>query len=265
MRIADDKRHGFMGHQICVAGHRFGPAIRDCYLLHFVLRGKGILRTEEGEFFLEEGEGFLISPDEVTTYIADGENPWEYFWVGVDANSESEAVLYRHGLEKGVHCFWYRDQDQLLPYLKSMAAEQTVYDNEKAMGAFYLLMSTLAIRENYGTVKGDNYLQRCYDYMESTYADRLTVEGMAACLNISRSYLYRIIKQELGLSPQRMILNFRLEKAAALMEKSNASLTDIALSCGFCDLSHFSKAYKDKYHIRPGEGKLLQDINVNEK
>ena len=38
---------------------------------------------------------------------------------------------------------------------------------------------------------------------------------------------------------------------ARLIEKGNISLTEIALSCGFCDLSHFSKAYKEKYGIRP--------------
>ena len=75
--------------------------------------------------------------------------------------------------------------------------------------------------------------------------------ALAEHLNISRSYLYRIFKQELGISPQRAILNFRLEKAALLMENSRANLTEIALSCGFCDLAHFSKAYKDKYNVRP--------------
>ena len=100
IRFSEGNRYAFMGHQVCPAGHRFGPAIRDCFLLHFVIRGKGTLRTEEGEFSLEEGEGFLIFPEEVTTYTADEENPWEYFWVGVDANSETEAVLFRHGLSK---------------------------------------------------------------------------------------------------------------------------------------------------------------------
>lgn len=265
IRFSDGNGRGFIGHQSCPEGHRFGPAIRDCFLLHFILRGKGLLRTEEGEFSLEEGEGFLIFPEEVTTYMADKENPWEYLWVGVDANSETEAVLYRHGLEKGVHCFLYKDHDGVLEYLKSITANRSLYDNEKALGAFFLLMSTVAVEEQNATAKAAGYLQRCYDYMESTYSDHLTVEGMAEHLNISRSYLYRIFKQELGLSPQRVILNFRLEKAVMLMEKSHASLTDIALSCGFCDLSHFSKAYKEKYHSPPGGVDRLREGNINEK
>ena len=256
IRFSDGNGRAFMGHQSCPSGHRFGPAIRDVFLLHFVIRGKGTLHTENGDFTLEEGEGFLIFPEEVTTYTADEQEPWEYIWVGVDAEKETESVLYRHGLEKGVHCFLYQDPDGVLPYLRGLTANRTLYDYEKAMGAFYLLMGTVAAEEQSAQAKSDSYLQRCYDYMENAYAEQLTVEGLASHLNISRSYLYRIFKQELGLSPQRAILNFRLEKAAMLMEKSRASLTDIALSCGFCDLSHFSKAYKEKYRVRPGgEGK----------
>lgn len=245
----------FMGHEQCEPCHRFGPAIRDCFLIHFVIRGKGRLITEEGAFSLDAGEGFCIHPGEVTTYIADAEDPWEYLWVGVGATKENEQLLRRHGLETGVHCFVYRDTREVIPYLKGYIENATLYDYEYAQGALYLLLSTVEeVRWEHST-KGDRYLQMCYDYMENVYGEELTVERLATHLNVSRSYLYRIFKSELGISPQRAILDFRLEKAAQLMEKGNISLTEIALSCGFCDLSHFSKAYKDKYSHRPKSGK----------
>lgn len=251
MRFSEGNGRAFVGHQACAPGHRYGPAIRDCFLLHFVIRGKGCFQTEDGEFFLEEGEGFLIFPGEVTTYTAHSDDPWEYIWVGVDATGENENLLRRHGLEKNVHCFVYKDLMGVIPFLRDLTANQQSYDYEKAMGALYLLINLVESEEHAAVAQKDGYLQRCYDYMESNYSDSLTVEALAEHLNISRSYLYRIFKQELGISPQRAILNFRLEKAALLMEKSRASLTEIALSCGFCDLAHFSKAYKDKYNVRP--------------
>ncbi|MBQ8289120.1 MAG: AraC family transcriptional regulator [Clostridia bacterium] len=249
--FSDGNGRAFMGHEQCPGGHRFGPAIRDCFLLHFVIRGKGRLQTEDGEFLLEQGEGFFIIPGEVTTYTADPDDPWEYLWVGVGAAKENEAVLRRHGLEAGVHCFVYRDKDEVIPYLKRLTTETTLYNYEQAQGAFYMLMSTVAVDERELAAKGDRYLQMSYDYMENAYSDSLTVESLAEHLNVSRSYLYRIFKSGLGISPQRAILNFRLEKASLLVEKGGISLTEIALSCGFCDLSHFSKAYKERYRCRP--------------
>lgn len=253
-RIDRDFR-AFMGHEQCESGHRFGPAIRDCFLLHFVIKGKGKLITEEGEYALDAGEGFVIYPGEVTTYTADPHDPWEYLWVGVGTTKDNESLLRRHGLEQGVHCFVYRDRGEVIPYLKGLAENNVLYRYELARGAFYLLMSTVAEAEVEHSTKGDRYLQMCYDYMENAYSEELTVERLADHLNVSRSYLYRIFKSGLGVSPQRAILDFRLEKAAGLVEKGGISLTEIALSCGFCDLSHFSKAYKEKYHRRPRSGK----------
>ncbi len=254
MDFSQREYYAFLGHEQCPPKHRFGPAIRTCYLIHFVLRGKGKLLTEEGEFSLDAGEGFCIHPGEVTTYIADANDPWEYLWVGVSATKENEAILRRHGLESGVHCFVYRDEREVIPYLKNMIESSTLYQYEYAQGAFYWLMSTVEeVRSEHNT-KGDRYLQMCYDYMEHIYSEELTVERLAAYLNISRSHLYRVFKSTLGVSPQQAILDFRLEKAARLVEKGNVSLTEIALSCGFCDLSHFSKAYKKKYNRRPKSG-----------
>lgn len=244
----------FLGHEFCQKGHIFGPAVRELFLLHFVLKGKGVLQTSDGLYALEEGEGFLISPGEVCTYMADSESPWEYLWAGVGATKETEEVLRRHDLEPGAHCFVFRDRNNIIPLLVELAKQRnrTSYeftDYDQAMGAFYLLMGTIetdAEKHSEG-----RYLQKCYDYMENRYADQLTVEAMASSLHVSRSYLYRIFKQNLGISPQRAIINFRLEKASQLLERGEISLTEVALSCGFCDLSHFSKAYKARFNECP--------------
>lgn len=61
----------YCGREDCEKGHFFGPAVRSHQLIHFVLKGKGIYRTEYGEYEIKEGEAFLIRPGEVTYYRAD--------------------------------------------------------------------------------------------------------------------------------------------------------------------------------------------------
>ena len=250
IKILHSPYQDFLGHQFCEKGHRFGPAIREYFLLHFIIRGKGRLFTQQGEFALEKGEGFLISPGEVTTYVADENDPWEYLWVGVGATNETAEALRLHGLAPGTHGFVYRDNGGIIPFLTQLAAFSDLTYYDQAMGAFYLLLGTVALDKNENAQK--QYLQKCYNYMEKTYSDQLTVESMAEHLQISRSYLYRLFKQNLGISPQRAILNFRLDKAAALIKRGGIPLTDIALSCGFYDLSHFSRAYKERFQKQPG-------------
>ena len=83
------------GKEDCMPSHRFGPHVRNYYLIHFVISGKGRYTTSRGEYTLGRGEAFLIKPGEVTVYEADAETPWTYVWVGFRGRlaSEFESVL----------------------------------------------------------------------------------------------------------------------------------------------------------------------------
>ena len=77
------------GREQCAPGHAFGPARRDHYLFHYIISGRGLLMTtdENGtktDHRLQGGEGFLIFPGQVNTYVADLDDPWEYIWVEFD-------------------------------------------------------------------------------------------------------------------------------------------------------------------------------------
>ena len=73
------------GHEKCSSGHLFGPATRNHYLFHYVLSGTGTLmaansKGENQTYKIHSGQGFMIFPEQITTYIADVQVPWEYGW-----------------------------------------------------------------------------------------------------------------------------------------------------------------------------------------
>ena len=76
----------FAGEETCENGHSFGPYIREHYLLHFCLSGKGVLQDKSGEHAVKAGEFFIIRPGEVTLYTADEEEPWHYVWFAFRGN-----------------------------------------------------------------------------------------------------------------------------------------------------------------------------------
>ena len=71
----------YSGHEVCEKNHKHGPHIRDFYLVHFCLKGKGMLVDKFGSHTIRQGELFIIRPGEITTYLADGSDPWEYSWI----------------------------------------------------------------------------------------------------------------------------------------------------------------------------------------
>ena len=85
------------GKEDCEPAHSYGPAIRNHYLFHYILSGKGTLMWQDGKrrenkTVLRAGQGFLISPGQITTYIADDRIPWEYCWLEFDGLRAKEAL-----------------------------------------------------------------------------------------------------------------------------------------------------------------------------
>jgi hypothetical protein len=63
------------GTESCAPGHSFGPAVRDHWLIHYVLEGCGRFSAEGREYTLGKGDGFLICPNRITWYGADWKPP----------------------------------------------------------------------------------------------------------------------------------------------------------------------------------------------
>ena len=77
----DDISPIFAGEEACKSGHQFGPAVRDYYLIHFCIDGRGVFSDKYGDHEIEAGELFVIRPSELTVYRADDEDPWRYIWI----------------------------------------------------------------------------------------------------------------------------------------------------------------------------------------
>ena len=76
----------------------FGPHIRNHYLFHYVISGCGTLRALDSAgvdhtYHIHSGQGFLIVPGQVTTYMADEQHPWEYTWIEFNGMHVKEALM----------------------------------------------------------------------------------------------------------------------------------------------------------------------------
>ena len=60
-----------VGYEKCQGLHSWGSGVRDHYLIHHIISGKGVYKTPQGEYHLSAGETFLIYPYTVITYTAD--------------------------------------------------------------------------------------------------------------------------------------------------------------------------------------------------
>lgn len=74
----------YCGMQKCKPLYHYGPAIRNNYIIHFVLEGTGYYYVNDTKYTITKNQGFLIRPNEVTFYQSDKNDPWTYIWIGFD-------------------------------------------------------------------------------------------------------------------------------------------------------------------------------------
>lgn len=93
-------------------------------------------------------------------------------------------------------------------------------------------------------------VNKVFDYIESNIDKQFTLEELAFVANFSKFHFHRIFQALIGETPFQFILRLRLEKAASLIATSpKETITEIALKCGFTDISVFSRNFKSHFNI----------------
>jgi len=80
-----------------------------------------------------------------------------------------------------------------------------------------------------------------------------TIAKLAEKLGVTRRKLERAFHTDIGISPSRAALRIRIDAAKKLLAEPNKTTTQIALSTGFCDASHFIHAFKAEIGMNPTE------------
>ena len=239
------------GKQECPPAYSYGPRIRNIWIIHFVISGKGKVIKKGVQYDVHENEIFVIRPFETTTYTADIDEPWQYIWIGFTAKTlptvlEQSDVIYA-------------------PYLKDMflsAYYTDDFETPSASGAYehYLcgiiwqIFGRLIQNTKNNSSVYDNYVKPAITLMNIFTSDTsLNVTNIANQLHITPEHLSRIFKSETGLSPKKYLNDIRMKKAIEYISKANTTVLRTAEAVGFSDAFTFSRAFKRYYGCSPSE------------
>jgi AraC family transcriptional regulator, exoenzyme S synthesis regulatory protein ExsA len=87
--------------------------------------------------------------------------------------------------------------------------------------------------------------------METNFRYNLSMKAFAELCHRSLSSFKRDFQRRYGVSPGKWLLDRRLEHSASLLRTTGMSVTEIMFECGFEDLSHFSRAFKERFGQPP--------------
>ena len=96
--------------------------------------------------------------------------------------------------------------------------------------------------------------------MEMNFRYNLPLNAFAQMSHRSLSSFKREFQKLYGVSPGKWLLDRRLEHAASLLRTTTLSITDTMFECGFEDLSHFGRAFKEKFGRTPSACRAPCDL-----
>lgn len=256
--------------------------IRPCLSLYILydlrMVGHFDYREYQQEFFTRMGEpqnlaGLFDYLPDVYFYLKDEESRF------IKVN---EPMLRSHGMTHESEMLGKNDFDFHLPLLAAqyIDEDQRVRESGKPLPKqvwlvpnssgmlFWYLSSKVPIFDRQGTVIGiagamvrmDQVGSVVEPYREMTpsvayvmnhYAERISIRGLAEMTGLSLSQFDRRFKDLFQMTPSDYIHRVRVNAARSLLEKSEESIGEIAVECGFYDQSHFTKRFKRVIGMSP--------------
>ena len=98
------------------------------------------------------------------------------------------------------------------------------------------------------------FITRFKEVVEARLEDSdVSVEDLAADMNLSRVQLYRKVKSITDSSPVELLRTARLNRAYQLLLTTDKSVSEVAYAVGFTAPSYFTKCFKEEYGMVPGD------------
>ncbi|MEO6012209.1 MAG: AraC family transcriptional regulator [Devosia sp.] len=233
-------------------------------VIQHTIAGRGELDFDGVRHALLPGDTMVLNfPHDNRYWLAPG-GSWEYFWIGiqgVEALRITRAVIDEAGpvLHLGAAqidrlaaaCLALAGGElpvgmaSSLAYSAVMAVHDGVFQNSVPGGS----ETPLAIR-------------RVLNHIDRGVTGNLSVDRLAAIAKLSRAHFVRVFTGAVGQSPSAHVQARRLQLAERLLVATDASIAEIASSCGFADANYFAKSFRRAFRLSPSEFRASRFTNA---
>lgn len=243
--------------------------------LIYVVEGEVIVHVYQQQLRLSQGDGLLINADALhQVEKAKVEETILYSFVfshrmlsaGEDSVFETKYLWpFMHSKELAYHKFDHRNAEESKLaqelYQAYLVCQKEVYGYEFIIREkltrilLFVLASHQEQLNETGKPEGEEVsrLKQMMAYLQQHYMEPIRLTHLAKHANISEREVLRCFQDNLKESPMQVLIKYRTMKACELLGTSNATISEIALACGFSDASYFAKLFKRLLAMSPSD------------
>lgn len=227
-------------------------------VIHYVTKGYGTFKFNGKVYNLKQGDIFILLKGMQVEYVASIDDPWEYYWIGFSGSNANE-YLNRTSITES--CVANCEENSKIPQIiLNMCEISKTYNPSRSddilllkelYSLLYALIEEFPKPFEYKDKELHTYIQDSLNFINSNYMHSITVQEIADYVNLSRSYLYKMFIKNLGISPQRYLINLRMYKATLLLKGTKLPIGEVASSVGYSDSLLFSKTFSKHFSMSP--------------
>jgi len=125
--------------------------------------------------------------------------------------------------------------------------------------SFILFNNTTKVKKPRQTSKSLDKVKTILSYIQKNYSCPISVEEIAQECYYSKSHFMKFFKETMGMSFTQYLNDYRLNIAGQTLRSTTDNISDIAQNTGFENLSYFTRMFKKKYGMTPGEYRKSSD------
>lgn len=232
--------------------------------LNLVVEGIGEFVFNDEKYILTKGDILILPPDILHAVYPVGDRPlfYEAFvfnknMLGTESNDRSSAECIQP-IVSGKNKVCTLIPREIREYEEFYRCARMILDCAKKNTAQYdLLLKSYLLRFFWLLENGENLIKReeeeisyadmmkpALEYMNENYAGNITVEFLAEYVHLSQSYFMSCFKRAVGIGAIEYLLQIRMKAAMEMLLTSKTSVSEIAGSCGYNNLSNFNRQFK---------------------
>lgn len=118
---------------------------------------------------------------------------------------------------------------------------------------YYEIVKLLSLVANEKEQRLPPYIEKALHYIKDNYREKISVEDIAAQVQLSSSHLFAVFKKEFGVSPISFLNSYRMSIAAEQLQATANPINQISAEVGVDDSIYFNKIFKKYYQMSPTE------------
>lgn len=257
-------RDGRFGGMECLSAtfltHEYAPHAHDTYSIGAIEDGSQISTIKGAREQTGPGNLYLINPGEVHDG-APGGGGYRYRMIYPDVNLLRDVLEDVTGRAfNGMPAFRHHlphDPDMAAAFQSAHRRLETKAGALESDEGMFSVLAALFRRHGSAVIlpvesAERSALRRARDYLVDNHDMDVGLDELASVAGLSRAHLIRAFRREFHITPHAFLTDIRIRRARRLL-RAGAAPVDVALECGFADQAHFTRHFKARTGLTPGQ------------